>query len=424
MFRALRQRLLFIYLAAIVVILGTFTGAIYLVFSQSLYRQMDNELLTLAKAAAPSLAIAKGEIIDRTLDRDVSWHNLLRSDQSVEWFSISSRRLATVGTSFPTLALMSSLMRFQQQGQIRIVTVPVYGTGAKVKQLEGYVRTSTSIASVEQTLSQLRWGIGLGLLLALTLTGIGGLYLTRLAMQPIERSFWQLKQFTADASHELRSPLTVIRTSIEDILLTCLELVEQPVGRKLHRMADATTRMTRLVEDLLLLTRMDGAIDPLPQYSIPLDELLQDALDLLEPQFQAKEMTVKCSLISSLEITGDATQLLRMFSNLLENALRYTSTGGKITLTMQRLNSSVLVTIEDTGIGIAPEDLPRVFERFWRTDRARSHTVSGVGLGLAIAQSIARQHGGEISVKSQIGLGSQFQLRLPIWKRPLLGTQF
>ena len=422
MFRALRQRLLFIYLAAIVVTLGTFTGAIYLVFSQSLYRQMDNELLTLAKAAAPSLAIAKGEIIDRTLDRDVSWHNLLRSDQSVEWFSIGSRRLATVGTSFPTLDLMSSLMQFQQQGQIRIVTVPVYRTGAKVKELEGYVRTSTSIASVEQTLSQLRWGIGLGLLLALTLTGIGGLYLTRLAMQPIERSFWQLKQFTADASHELRSPLTVIRTSIEDILLTCLELVEQPVGRKLHRMADATTRMTRLVEDLLLLTRMDGAIDPLPQYSIPLDELLQDALDLLEPQFQAKAMTVKCSLISSLEITGDATQLLRMFANLLENALRYTATGERITLTMQRLDSSVLVTISDTGIGIAPEDLPRVFERFWRTDRARSHTVSGVGLGLAIAQSIARQHGGEISVKSQIGLGSQFQVRLPIGKRTLLGT--
>ncbi len=315
-------------------------------------------------------------------------------------------------------------MRFQQQGQIRIVTVPVYGTGAKVKELEGYVRTSTSIASVEQTLSQLRWGIGLGLLLALTLTGIGGLYLTRLAMQPIERSFWQLKQFTADASHELRSPLTVIRTSIEDILLTCLELVELPVGRKLHRMADATTRMTRLVEDLLLLARMDGAIDPLPQYSIPLDELLQDALELLEPQFQAKEMTVKCSLISSLEITGDATQLLRMFSNLLENALRYTSTGGRIAMTMQRLDSSVLVTIADTGIGIAQEDMPQVFERFWRTDRARSHTVSGVGLGLAIAQSIARQHGGEISVKSQIALGSQFQVRLPIGKRTLLGTQF
>ncbi len=424
MFRALRQRLLFIYLAAIVVILGMFTGAIYLVFSQSLYRQMDNELLTLAKAAAPSLAIAKGEIIDRTLDRDVSWHNLLRSDQSVEWFSTSNRRLETVGTTFPTLSLTSSLMRFQQQGQIRIITVPVYGTGAKVKQLEGYVRTSTSIASVEQTLSQLRWGIGLGLLLALTLTGVGGLYLTQLAMQPIERSFWQLKQFTADASHELRSPLTVIRTSIDDILLTYLERVDLPVGRKLHRMADATTRMTHLVEDLLLLARMDGAIDPLPPYSIPLNELLQDALELLEPQFQAKEMIVKCSLIFSLEITGDATQLLRMFANLLENALRYTSTGGTITLTMQRLDSSVLVTIADTGIGIAPEDLPRVFERFWRTDRARSRTVSGIGLGLAIAQSIARQHGGEISVKSQIGLGSQFQVRLPIGKRPLLGTSF
>ena len=91
---------------------------------------------------------------------------------------------------------------------------------------------------------------------------------------------------------------------------------------------------------------------------------------------------------------------------------------------MQRLDSSVLVTIEDTGIGIAPEDLPQVFERFWRTDRARSHIVSGVGLGLAIAQSIARQHGGEISVDSQIGLGSQFQVRLPIGKRPLLGTPF
>jgi len=417
MFRALRQRLLLSYLAAIAIILGTFAGAVYLVFAQSLYRQMDNELLTLAKAAAPSLAIAKGEL-PRTLNQDVSWRNLLRPEQSVEWFNLSHKRLETVGTTFPALVLTSNLMRPQQQGQLRTVTIPVYGTGGEVKQLEGYVRTSISIAAVEQTLSKLRWGIGLGLLLALMLTGIGGLCLTRVAMQPIERSFRQLKQFTADASHELRSPLTVVRTSIEDILLTHLELAESSAGKKLNRMARAVNQMTRLVDDLLLLARMDGSIDPLSveQRSMPLDELLQDLVELLEPQFQAKAITLKCNLLSSLEVTGDATQLLRLFSNLLENALRYTPTGGTITLTMKRLDGSVVVNVEDTGIGIAPEHLPRVFERFWRTDQARSRREGGFGLGLAIAQVIAQRHGGEISVHSQMGVGSQFQVRLPLFQ--------
>lgn len=415
MFRALRQRLLLSYLTTISIILGTFTGAVYLFFAQSLYRQMDGELLTLAKATAPSLAIAKGEI-PRTLNQDVSWHNLLRSEQSVEWFSLSHKRLETVGITFPTLALTSNLMQPQQQGQLRIVTIPVYGTGGAVKQLEGYVRTSTSIAPVEQTLSKLRWGMGLGLLLALTLAGIGGLCLTRAAMQPIECSFRQLKQFTADASHELRSPLTVVKTSIEDILLTHSELVESPSGKKLNRIDRAVNQMTRLVDDLLLLARMDGAIDPISvaQSVIPLNELLQDLVELLEPQFQAKEMTLKRNLLSSIKVTGDSAQLLRLFSNLLENALNYTAPGGTITLTMKRLDGSVLVNVEDTGIGIVPEYLPRVFERFWRTDQARSRRDGGFGLGLAIAQAIAQQHGGEIRVQSQIGVGSEFQVRLPI----------
>lgn len=415
MFRALRQRLLLSYLTTISIILGTFTGAVYLFFAQSLYRQMDGELLTLAKATAPSLAIAKGEI-PRTLNQDVSWHNLLRSEQSIEWFSLSHKRLETVGITFPTLALTSNLMQPQQQGQLRIVTIPVYGTGGAVKQLEGYVRTSTSIVPVEQTLSKLRWGMGLGLLLALTLAGIGGLCLTRAAMQPIECSFRQLKQFTADASHELRSPLTVVKTSIEDILLTHSELVESPSGKKLNRIDRAVNQMTRLVDDLLLLARMDGAIDPISvaQSVIPLNELLQDLVELLEPQFQAKEMTLKRNLLSSIKVTGDSAQLLRLFSNLLENALNYTAPGGTITLTMKRLDGSVLVNVEDTGIGIVPEYLPRVFERFWRTDQARSRRDGGFGLGLAIAQAIAQQHGGEIRVQSQIGVGSEFQVRLPI----------
>ncbi len=398
------------------VTLGVFAVAAYVFFAHSLYRQLDHELLTLAKAAAPSLAIAKKEI-PRSLNEDISWRDLFKKDQSLEWYNQNRQLLARVGAIFSQTPLGDALEIPQQSGQIRSLSIPVYGSSQSRNhlKLEGYVRVSESTQAIEENLAQLGWGMGLGGIIALGLSAIGGIWLTWQSIKPIEQSFQQLKQFTADASHELRSPLTAVKTSVE-VMLNHPERVHPKDAKKLRAIASATNQMVRLVEDLLFLARTDAATVALMQQPspLPLDEVLQEIIELLEPQIHAQDITLNVQLLTGVTVLGNATQLTRLFSNLLENALQYTPNGGTVTLSMSSFDRVVFVSVEDTGMGIAAEHLPLVFNRFWRADKARSHRDGGLGLGLALAQMIARSHGGEITVISQVGTGSCFRVRLPI----------
>ncbi|NEQ18771.1 MAG: hypothetical protein F6K28_01465 [Microcoleus sp. SIO2G3] len=135
-------------------------------------------------------------------------------------------------------------------------------------------------------------------------------------------------------------------------------------------------------------------------------------VDLLQPQADVKGIILKSEIPEEVFVKGNPVELKRLFSNLLENALHYTLTGGTVTVRVVRRDRFVFVDINDTGIGIAPEHIPLVFNRFWRADKARSHREGGSGLGLAIAAAIAHTHGAEITVKSQVGVGSSFQVRL------------
>lgn len=415
MFQSLRRRLLWSYLAVIAAILGVFATTVYGFVAGRLYRQLDDELLTLAKAAAPSLAIAKKEV-PANLEQDIPWSKLFQRYQSLEWFGVDGKLLTRAGPVFSTLPLGKPLQAPQQYGSIRTLTFPVYGYTQKGQSpdLEGYVRASESTEQVEKTLTELAWGLGLGGLITLGLSGIGGLWLTRQSLQPVEQSFDELKQFTADASHELRSPLTVIKTSLEVMLLP-LEPISPLQAKRLAAIASATQQMTHLVEDLLLLARTDSSLQtsaPAPM-NLPLDELLQEFLELMEPQAETKGITLIAQLQKGIRVMGNAAQLTRLFANLLKNALHYTRSGGTITVAMSLSERGVMVSVKDTGIGIAPEHLPLVFRRFWRADSARSYREEGLGLGLAIAQAIAHRHGGNITVSSQVEVGSCFQVYLP-----------
>lgn len=243
---------------------------------------------------------------------------------------------------------------------------------------------------------------------------IGSGRLTRQALRPIEQSFQQLKQFTADASHELRNPLAGIKTSV-DVMQSHPERVHPADVNKLAAIASATDQMTQLVDDLLLLARHDGNLTTLANQAadIPLDDLLEDLVDSFVPQADAKAIALQFSLQSCSIIRGDATQLRRLFSNLLSNAVQYTPSQGKITVKSRSEGGWAVVDVSDAGMGIAPEHIPHVFDRFWRADPARSQREGGTGLGLAIAQSIAHAHHGQISVQSQLGNGSTFCVRLP-----------
>ena len=433
MFQGLRWRLLFSYLGVMAAIVGTSTVVVYKFFEYNIYQQLDSQLLTLASAAAHSFPAVKAErsaihskvhrIFDNDGDLDIPWKDLRKSDQSVEWFNAEHQLMGKVGKQLPEGALLLKLQAFQQ-GKIRTLIIPVYPSvlSANRQQIQGYVRVGESSQAVETELGRLRWGLGLGGIVALLLTGVGGLWLTRQSLKPIEQSFQQLKQlneqlkqFTADASHELRNPLTVVKTSIQ-VMLTHPERIHPADVEKLDALVSATNQMTHLVEDLLMLARTNTK-DGIPAHEwifIHLDELLEDVVDYFSPQAQVKGVSLKTDFAVEVLVEGDAARLRRLFSNLLENALHYTPSGGTVTISLFSVERFVVISVEDTGIGIAPEHIPLVFNRFWRADQARVYREEGSGLGLAIAQAIAQSHGGEITVSSQPKVGTCFQVCLPM----------
>jgi two-component system, OmpR family, manganese sensing sensor histidine kinase len=411
-------RLLLAYLTVMAAIFGASAAAVYLFFVHSLYQQVDNRLLTLAQSAAPSLTNVKlegGDHLDKRAE--IPWQELFRRNrQSLSWFDEKGTELAKQGSIQVNLPLRVGILTLPRD-RIRTFTIPVYSRQSNIPdlKLEGYIRASESMTEIEDVINWLRWGFGVGGIVALALTGIGGVWLVNESLKPTRQSFEQLKQFTADASHELRSPLTAIKTSI-DVILKHPERIHPKDARKLSAIASATNQMIRLVEDLLLLARSTttNPVVAVERQPILLDKVLQDLMALLEPQAQSRKIALKSSLTPGLTVLGDTAKLNRLFSNLLENALQYTPPEGTVLLTMGRVNRFVIVSVEDTGIGIAPERLKLVFQRFWRADRARSYRSGGQGLGLSIAQAIAQQHEGEITVSSQEGEGSCFRVRLPL----------
>ena len=230
-------------------------------------------------------------------------------------------------------------------------------------------------------------------------------------MQPVEESIKRLQEFTADASHELRSPLMAVSTNAE-VALTYSDGMRVSDEEKFRAIASATNQMSQLTEDLFLLARTDKVAD-FERQPVDLTALLTDLVHLYRPQAQAKQIELKTEIRSKLELIGDEVKLTRAFTNLIQNALGYTPAGGKVEISAERHSRELWVTVTDTGIGIEREHLDKVFKRLWRGDRSRSYAQSGAGLGLAISQAIFRHHGGRITVTSQIGVGSCFKVCLP-----------
>jgi len=275
----------------------------------------------------------------------------------------------------------------------------------------GYVRVTQSLEELDETLNKLDLVLGSSIIIALILSGFSGVILTRQAMQPIEESFQRLKQFTADASHELRSPLMAIKSNAA-VALKYSEAMRKSDAEKFQDILSAANQMTRMTEDLLLLARVETNRD-FRENSVNLTTILLSLISLYQPEASAKEIDLKYEIGEDMHLLGNVGQLRRLFANLIENSLHYTLAGGTIEVTNNLVGSYIIVSVRDTGAGIAPEHIKLVFERFWRADESRSYWEEGSGLGLAIAKTIAQNHGGLITLTSQVGVGSCFTVRLP-----------
>jgi heavy metal sensor kinase len=230
----------------------------------------------------------------------------------------------------------------------------------------------------------------------------------------LERSFAEIRRFTADASHELRTPLTVIRTEAEVAL-------RQPPGtgeyqQLLGSILEECDRLTRLTDQLLFLSREDARPADRPSHAVRLSALLADVTETMRPLAETKALNLEHTLKDHAQIRGDESRLRQVFYNLLDNAIKYTPAGGTVTVESAFEDHHVIVTVRDTGIGIPSADLPHVFDRFYRVDKARNREQGGTGLGLSIARSIVETHGGSIELMSEAGRGTTCTVKLPLLK--------
>ena len=344
--------------------------------------------------------------------------------------------------------------RLDKNHRIRVITMPVI----RNKNLANLIQVGTSLKGVEDTLKTLRIFLFAAIPGVLILSTLGGRFMATRARKPVaeitqtaqdiaqggnlarriplpevedeignlantfnemmdrlEKSFAQIRQFSSDASHELRTPLTVLKGQSELVLSKTRSKGEYQ--EVLSSNLEEINYMSRILEDLLTLSKGDEGVISLEKEPVDLGNIIEEVSRQVEILADEKDIKVILAYLEPVTILGDAHRLKQMVWILIHNAVKFSSSGGEIKITLQDMDDTVYFTIKDTGIGIPEPDLPRIFDRFYRVDKARSREDGGSGLGLAICKYIVDRHNGTIDVESKLGEGTKFKLRFP--KHPL-----
>ncbi|WP_016950644.1 cell wall metabolism sensor histidine kinase WalK [Anabaena sp. PCC 7108] len=471
MFQATRRRLALWYTAVTAVLLLLFATGVYLYVRSTLVERIDDTLNHVVEVVERSLVIEPINFQSHQLRVNVeaSFRNNADTTEDdridLEWFSPTGKLLWSTlsepldipihnnsnGETVRVLGMRQwadsnphSILNIQDSALLlRQVTQRIENG----RQVLGYLRVSHPWFEVTKPSRQLIFDLALGTGLMLLSVAASGWFLSGKAMEPVGESYQRLKQFTADASHELRSPIALIQTNVQ-VALADLELAAVEGNHAVHYRQQLklierlTQRLGRLVNDLLFLARQDSGISKDVFSHCPLDALLMEVVEEQQLLAAEKEITLTLNLVDPpLELNpelledwfmlmGNWDQIVRLCTNLIGNALQYTPVRGEVKVELTRIdviglrytNSHLQIKVSDTGIGIPSESLPQLFDRFYRVDPARTHqiaktstaTTTGSGLGLAIAQAIVEHHQGQIQVDSVLGKGTTFIVTLPI----------
>ncbi|MCC5639625.1 sensor histidine kinase [Nostoc sp. CHAB 5844] len=466
MFQATRRRLAIWYTAVTAVLLLLFASGVYLYVRSTLVERIDDTLNHVVEIVERSLVIepVNDETDKLRINVEASFRNNANhvDDDHIdlEWFSPTGKLLWSTLSEPLNIPIHGNhtgeTVRVPKQDKwgdselsLRQVTQRVeFG-----RQVLGYLRVSHPWFEVTKPSRQLILDLALGIWVMLLSVAASGWFLSGKAMEPVGDSYQRLKQFTADASHELRSPITLIQTNVQ-VALSELELVEAEVSssanyrQQLKVVERLTQRLGKLVNDLLFLARQDSGISKDTFSPCPLDALLMEVVEEQQLLASEKGIALHLKLVDPptaetspellenwFTLVGNWNQLVRLLTNLISNAWQYTPAGGKVNVELARQEgigrvsrmrtstAQLQIKVSDTGVGIPTEALPRLFDRFYRVDPARTHkksgnsgtdSATGSGLGLAIAQAIVEHHQGQIQVESSVGKGTTFIITLPI----------
>lgn len=335
----------------------------------------------------------------------------------VRLLNLSDQLVAVAGIETQDFLLTEKHQNFQvlrDQTDTRYYQISV-ALHTETHENWGWLQLGRSIKDFDDYLGFVKLSLFLGFPLALLLVGGAAWWLAGIAIQPIYQSYQQIQQFTADAAHELRTPLAALGATVESTL-RMKQINELDFREILKSVERQNQRLSQLVKDLLFLSRLDQNRLLAQSASCALEDLISDveeeiavlALQADVTLFTEHRNTEKINLI------GDAEQLYRMIFNLVSNAIQYTNAGGSVKIILDKVNNSATISIQDTGIGIPLAEQKQIFDRFYRVSNDRSRHTGGSGLGLAIALAIAKAHRGSIQVQSQVGKGSTFTVRLPL----------
>jgi two-component system, OmpR family, manganese sensing sensor histidine kinase len=446
MFQTTRRRLAIWYTTVTAIVLLVFVIGMYLYVRSTLIERIDDTLNHVVEVVSRSIAIEKINapgIPKFRINVAASFQDdsdSLEDDRiDLELFDLSGELLwSTLQTPLDlpvwinlegeTVRVINDSAREDKTQRIlRQITAPV----SKNNTLVGFLRVSHPWFEVTKPTESLIVDLAIGTSLVITSVAAIGWLLSGIAIEPVKASYQQLKQFTADASHELRNPIATIQTNVQ------VALGEEPLlpqqRQQLKTIERLTRRLGRLVDDLLFLARQDSNTIT-PEFSlVPLDALLMETIEEQQLAATARGIQLKLEIIDSpadlssssehqefqvFSINGDWDRLSRLFTNLLTNAIQYnpprTDQQSQVSIQLSQLirqNTAYLqVQVRDNGIGIPATALPHLFDRFYRVDPARTahpdDISSGSGLGLAIVQSIVASHQGELAIDTQVNIGT------------------
>lgn len=455
----LRARLTAWYVAAVSLTLTAFAILMYVWLSGTLSRHHDAELRDTADriarllqdvpldnahvaSAIESVEGAPGLLMVRDGSGELIYHTpMLALAEPTIGHHEALVHAVTMGLTAPEFFTVT----LERSGTVRFICTPIHRTPP------AYVQIGNSLGEVPATLHSIAIASAALIPAVVLLTSFGGWIIARRALAPIdaidatlrsiegtdlsrrvdlhpadrelrglvrtangllarlEQAFKDLRDFTADASHQLQTPLTVMKSTIEMARRSAIPLTTT----LLDDLDEEVTDMSAVVSELQSLSLADADAQGAMGESVDLSAVCQDAIEILEALGETKDVTIQGDIATGVHVTGNLQKLKQMILNVGDNAIKFTPAGGGVTVALRSDATDAVLTVSDTGIGIPPKDLPHVFDRFYRVSSSGVNT-SGTGLGLAIAKRIVEVHGGRIGVNSPEGQGAQFRIVLPL----------